>query len=119
MDNVLNRVLDPLYVGFAYKHNLQAAMKSCIKRDAKEPVGVVVKRCKNGEKKYDIIEYSEISEEDRNAIAENGELKYNLGNILVFILKADLLLSLSNSTDTMNSLYHKAYKKIPYWDSVR
>ena len=60
MDNVLNRVLDPLYVGFAYKHNLQAAMKSCVKRDAKEPVGVVVKRCKNGEKKYDIIEYSEI-----------------------------------------------------------
>jgi UDP-N-acetylglucosamine pyrophosphorylase len=31
-------------------------MKSCVKRDAKEPVGVVVKK----NKKYDIVEYSEL-----------------------------------------------------------
>lgn len=63
VDNVLNRVLDPVYIGFAVANNLQAAMKSCVKRDAKEPVGVVVKR-RNGETgvtKYDIVEYSEIS----------------------------------------------------------
>jgi UDP-N-acetylglucosamine pyrophosphorylase len=34
-------------------------MKSCPKRDAKEPVGVVVKR----DGKYDIVEYSELSDE--------------------------------------------------------
>jgi hypothetical protein len=41
-------------------------MKSCVKRDAKEPVGVVVKRknATTGEAKYDIVEYSEISQED-------------------------------------------------------
>lgn len=66
VDNVLNKVLDPLYVGFAVDKNLQAAMKSCVKRDANEPVGVVVKR--NG--RYDIVEYSEISEQDSNAINE-------------------------------------------------
>ena len=89
-------------------------MKSCIKRDAKEPVGVVVK--KNG--KYDIVEYSEISEKDVNAVDENeaGELKFNLGNILNFMLKADKLLELANDVDTMNKLYHKAFKRIPYWD---
>lgn len=113
VDNVLNKVLDPVYIGFAVDKNLQAAMKSCIKRDAKEPVGVVVK--KNG--KYDIVEYSEISEEDANAVnPDTGELKFNLGNILIFILKADKLLELCNNTETLNKLYHKAHKKVPFWD---
>ena len=63
MDNVLNRILDPVYIGFAVAKGLQAAMKSCVKRDAKEPVGVVVKRrdAETGMAKYDIVEYSEIS----------------------------------------------------------
>jgi UDP-N-acetylglucosamine pyrophosphorylase len=33
-------------------------MKSCEKRDAKEPVGVVCKK----NQKYDIVEYSELNE---------------------------------------------------------
>jgi UDP-N-acetylglucosamine/UDP-N-acetylgalactosamine diphosphorylase len=88
-------------------------MKSCVKRDAKEPVGVVLKR--NG--KYDIVEYSEISEADAAAKDDKtGELKYNLGNILIFILKSDKLIELSNNLETLNKLYHKAYKKIPHFD---
>ena len=94
-------------------------MKSCVKRDAKEPVGVVVKkRNSDGTSKYDIVEYSEISDADVHALnPETGELKFNLGNILVFILKAEKLLELANNKETMNSLYHKAFKKIPYWDN--
>ena len=61
---MLNKVLDPLYIGFTIDKDLQAAMKSCIKRDAREPVGVVVKR----DGRYDIVEYSEISERDAYAI---------------------------------------------------
>jgi UDP-N-acetylglucosamine/UDP-N-acetylgalactosamine diphosphorylase len=63
VDNVLNRLLDPHYIGFAVKNGLQAVMKSCVKRDATEPVGVVVKKVeKDGSSKYDIVEYSEISQ---------------------------------------------------------
>jgi UDP-N-acetylglucosamine/UDP-N-acetylgalactosamine diphosphorylase len=114
VDNVLNRILDPVYIGFTVAKNLDAAMKSCVKRDAKEPVGVLVKR---GGNKYDIIEYSEFSEADASAIIpETGELKYNLGNILVFILKSEKLLDLASNSDTMNQLYHKAFKKISYYD---
>ncbi len=95
------------------KHDLQAAMKSCIKRDAKEPVGVVVKK----DVKYDFVEYSEISERDATAVdPETGELKFNLGNILIFILRAEKLIELANNVETMNKLYHKAFKKIPHWD---
>lgn len=115
VDNVLNRILDPVYIGFTVAKNLDAAMKSCVKRDAKEPVGVLIKRAGG---KYDIIEYSEFSEEDASAVnSETGELKYNLGNILVFILKAEKLLDLASNSDTMNQLYHKAFKKIAYYDS--
>lgn len=39
-------------------------MKSCIKRDVKEPVGVIVKR----NKKYEIIEYTELSEKEASAM---------------------------------------------------
>lgn len=48
---------------------------------------------------------------------KTGQLMFNLGNILIFLLKADILLELCNNKETMNSLYHKAVKKIPYWDS--
>lgn len=72
-------------------------MKSCVKRDAKEPVGVIVK--KNG--KYEVVEYSELSDEQANEM-ESGELKYRLGNILVFMLKTDKLLELCNNSETMN-----------------
>jgi len=69
-------------------------MKSCVKRDAKEPVGVVVK--KGG--KYDIVEYSEISDKDANAVdPKTGELKFGLGSILIFLLRADKLLELCNN----------------------
>lgn len=36
---------------------------------------------------------------------------------MVFIFKAEKLLQLSCDTESMNSLYHKAFKKIPYWEN--
>jgi len=117
VDNVLNRLLDPVYFGFTAKNGLQAAMKSVVKRDAREPVGVVVKKRIGGTFKYDIVEYSEIAEADVTAVnPESGELKFNLGNILVFVLKTDKLLELANKTETLNTLYHVAFKKNNNWD---
>ena len=121
VDNVLNKILDPIFIGFAISKNLQAVMKSCVKRDAKEPVGVVVKRknMETGLSKYDIIEYSEISKEDVEAIdPASGELKFNLGNILVFLISSRKLLELVNNASTLNALYHKAFKKYTYLDPV-
>ena len=34
VDNVLNKVLDPLFFGFMKKNDLEACMKSCSKRNA-------------------------------------------------------------------------------------
>jgi len=60
VDNILNKLLDPVLIGYATHNKLEAAMKVVIKTDPKESVGVVAK--KNGH--YDIVEYSEISSED-------------------------------------------------------
>lgn len=44
VDNTLNKVLDPVQIGFTSIRKLQASLKCCPKRDAKEKVGVVATR---------------------------------------------------------------------------
>jgi len=56
VDNPLNRVLDPVHIGFTHKQQLQTSMKAVNKRDAYEKIGVIGK--KNG--RYNIVEYSEL-----------------------------------------------------------
>lgn len=58
IDNVLNRVLDPVFIGYAVKNDLHAAMKGCVKKGVKESVGVIVKK----NNKYAICEYSELTD---------------------------------------------------------
>lgn len=59
VDNVLNRTLCPLQLGFTACKQLEASLKCCTKRSPDEKVGIFCK--KNG--KYDIVEYSELSPE--------------------------------------------------------
>lgn len=59
MDNILNKVLDPIQIGFTAFNKFNATAKTCPKAFAGEKVGVVAK--KNG--KYSIVEYSELSAE--------------------------------------------------------
>ena len=48
---------------------------------------------------------------------EDGNLKYNHGHILVFIVRSDLLLELATgSSSQSNALYHRAHKKISHYD---
>ena len=62
-------------------------MKACVKKGVKESVGVIVKK----NNKYSICEYSELTDNDAFAMDDNGNLKYNLGSILNFIIKTDKL----------------------------
>ena len=103
----MNKILDPLQIGFMAARGLEASLKCCTKRDPAEKVGVVLK--KNG--KYDIVEYSELSEEQ--ASRQDGDLLYfDLGSILIFMLSTKKLLALCKDSKTLNQLYHKAFKKI-------
>ena len=76
VDNVLNKVLDPLHLGFSIDRNYELSMKTCEKRNASEKVGVIGKS--NG--KYQVIEYTELSDALRNETEEDGKtLKFRHG----------------------------------------
>jgi len=55
VDNAINKVLDPVQIGWTHSQGLHTSLKCCAKRNAEEKVGVIGK--KNG--KYNIVEYSE------------------------------------------------------------
>ena len=70
---------------------------------------------KNG--KYDIVEYSEFPASMAAETLEDGSLKYTHGHILIFVVRADLLLDLAMGEKSQsNALYHKAHKKISHYD---
>jgi len=112
VDNVMNKLLDPMHIGFTATRGLEASLKCCVKRSPDEKVGLVL--VKNG--KYDIVEYSEIPVEMTEKEADDGSLYYELGNILMFMLSSEKLLSLCSDTKTLNSLYHTAHKKIEVYN---
>ncbi|CAI4057499.1 hypothetical protein SKDZ_04G1400 [Saccharomyces kudriavzevii ZP591] len=113
VDNVLSRMADPVFIGFAIKHGFELATKAVRKRDAHEAVGLIA--TKNS--KPCVIEYSEISHELAEAEDEEGLLKLRAGNIvnhyyLVDLLKRDL------DQWCENMPYHIAKKKIPAYCSA-
>lgn len=110
VDNIINKILDPAFIGYTKENKLSAAGKAVIKRDADEKVGVFCRREINKKVVYDIAEYSEISKEDVTATNEDGSLKYNLGYILILMISSNELLKLTRA-DSLNSMYHVAKKK--------
>lgn len=73
VDNVLNKLLDPLQIGMSVAKNLDVNAKSVVKAEAGEKVGVFA--LKNG--KYDLIEYSELGTELAESVDEDGNLLYD------------------------------------------
>ncbi|KAH3901170.1 probable UDP-N-acetylglucosamine pyrophosphorylase [Saccharomycodes ludwigii] len=112
VDNVLVKIADPVFIGFAIENNFKLATKAVRKRDAHESVGLIVS--KNG--KPSVIEYSEISKELNEAInPDDGLLKLRSANIVNHYYNVDLLKEkLDSWVERMP--YHIAKKKIPYYE---
>src|ERR1700760_2217650 len=112
VDNCLVRVADPTFIGFAASKNVDIATKVVRKRNAKEPVGMIIK--KNGHP--DVIEYSEISTE----LAEEKDpsnpelLKYRTANIVNHYYSYGFLESIPQWAHRLP--HHIARKKIPHVD---
>lgn len=108
IDNCLVKMVDPVLMGMAISKNVQAAVKSVVKANPHEKVGVFCK--KNG--KPGVVEYTEISEEMAESTDENGELLFGESHILCNLFSL-------NSVERMGSNplpYHVAYKKATYID---
>ncbi|KAL9601788.1 MAG: hypothetical protein Q9219_002278 [cf. Caloplaca sp. 3 TL-2023] len=112
VDNCLVKVADPVFIGFAASKDVDIATKVVRKRNAKEPVGLILR--KNG--KPDVVEYSEID----NATAEAKDpnkpdlLKFRAANIVNHYYSFRFLETIE---DWVHQLpHHVARKKIPCMD---
>ncbi len=103
VDNVLVKMADPLYIGFAIKNGYTVASKTIPKTGPEERVGVF---CKKDGKPY-VIEYTEISNELANARDENGELLYGEAHMLLNLFNISAL----EEIEKFKLPYHVAHKK--------
>lgn len=109
VDNVLQKIADPIFVGATIKHNSQIGAKVIRKVDPYEKVGVMCK--KNG--KPSIIEYIDLGEEMANLTNESGERLYNYGVILNYLFNVDLLYEIKDKSLPV----HVVTKKIEFVNS--
>ena len=87
VDNVLQRIADPVFVGATILHGVKCGAKAIFKSDPAEKVGVL---CLDGDKP-DIIEYYELSEEMASARDKDGNLLYGFGVIMNYLFELERL----------------------------
>jgi UDP-N-acetylglucosamine/UDP-N-acetylgalactosamine diphosphorylase len=87
VDNVLQRIADPVFVGATIDSGVNCGAKVICKNNPYEKVGVL---CMDGDKP-DIIEYYELTEEMANLKDENGDLAYIYGAIMNYLFRLSTL----------------------------
>ena len=108
VDNVLQRICDPCFVGATLLAGVSVGAKVVRKAAPDERVGVMCLEDGNPS----IVEYYELSEEMMNAKDEKGEPAYNYGVILNYLFHLPELASVADEKMPL----HIVEKKIPYID---
>lgn len=106
VDNVLQRIADPCFIGATIDQNCAVGSKVVKKSAPDEKVGVMC--LEDG--KPSIVEYYELTEELMNAKDEKGEPAYNYGVILNYLFREKDLEELLAKELPL----HIVEKKIPY-----
>jgi len=111
VDNILSKVGDPTFIGFASEKHALVACKSVKKVDPDEKVGLLVK--KNG--KPSVAEYSELPSELAKKRDSNGELFLRAGHMCINCFHVDFL---EKAASEYKTKFHIARKKIPTIDET-
>lgn len=109
VDNVLQRICDPLFLGAVILKDAAVGAKVTAKTGPDEKVGVVC--LEDGHPA--VVEYTELSEEMRNARDADGRLLYNWGYINNCLFRMEDLERASKGSMPL----HFAHKKVPYVDA--
>ena len=108
VDNVLQRIADPCFIGAVIDSGKVSGAKVVAKAAPEEKVGVLC--LEDG--KPSIVEYYEMTDEMLNSREADGTLSYNYGVILNYLFRVDKL----NKTLSVKLPLHRAFKKIKYMD---
>jgi UDP-N-acetylglucosamine/UDP-N-acetylgalactosamine diphosphorylase len=108
VDNVLQRIADPCFVGATVNAGVDCGAKVVRKNAPDEKVGVMC--LEDG--KPSIVEYYELSQEMMDAKDENGDPAYNYGVILNYMFNEKALNEIAKKALPL----HVVEKKIPYID---
>lgn len=107
VDNVLIKICDPLFMGFIKSQGAPSASKVISKASPDEKVGLFAKI----NDAPGVIEYSDISDEMRNEVDQNNNLKFDGANIAVHAFSIEALEKIAQK----NLPYHIAHKKVNYY----
>ena len=108
VDNCLQRIADPMFVGATIAYGCESGAKRVRKAAPDERVGVLCTE----DGKPSIAEYYEMTEEMATARKENGDLKYGFGVILNYLFSEKKLEQIADARMPI----HVVEKKIPYMD---
>ncbi len=105
VDNVLQRIADPCFIGATLEKNCVAGAKVVRKNARDEKVGAIC--LEDG--RPSIVEYYDMTDELMDAKDENGDPAYNFGVILNYLFNVDELVRIMNEHLPL----HLVEKKIP------
>ena len=106
VDNAIVRVCDPMLIGFHLKNRRAVTCPVVRKANAAERVGIFVETDEGS----CVAEYSDISEEMRNAKNVMGQLLYDGANLAIHVLDV----SVAESAARESLPYHAAFKRVPW-----
>lgn len=110
VDNVLQRIADPCFIGAVIESGKVSGAKVVAKAAPEEKVGVLC--LEDG--KPSIVEYYEMTDEMLHSREADGTLSYNYGVILNYLFRVDKL----NKTLSVKLPLHRAFKKIKFMNVV-
>ena len=107
VDNVLIKIVDPIYLGYHISEGTKMSPKVVQKTNPEEKVGIIGIR----DGHLDTIEYSELGDEEKQARNPDGTLKFGMGSPAIYLLDVDFVEKINEGSITLP--YHEAVKKVP------
>jgi len=107
-DNALADPFDSALVQFHHENNSEITVKCVERRNPHEKVGILVRTAET----IQVVEYSELPDEEKIAINDAGLLKHRFANISTFCFSMDFIRSL----DKEGINWHLAHKASAYVD---